>query len=169
MRLIWYSVAMSLDGFIAGPNGEYDWIPEEPTIDWGAFTSRFDTLLMGRRTYEVALAGPEMPGMRSVVVSRTLKAADHPKVIIVSDNVTEAVEELRRAPGKDIWLFGGGELFRNLLQAGLVDRVEVGMAPVLLGRGIPLLPDPGQITKLKLMKSEPYPNGIVMLTYEILR
>src|SRR4051794_31569582 len=142
MRLVWYSVAMSLDGFIATPDGGYSWIPDEPTIDWETFLSRFDTLLMGRRTYEGSLTGPQIPNMRKVVVSRTLQAADHPSVTIISDKVAEAVEELRRTEGKHIWLFGGGELFRNLLQVGLVDRVEVAVAPVLLGCGIPLLPDP---------------------------
>ena len=76
MRRIRYSVAMSLDGFIAGPQGEYDWIPNEPEIDWGAFMARFDTVLMGRRSYEAALAGPGgslFSSMRTYVFSRTLR------------------------------------------------------------------------------------------------
>src|SRR5207245_2816129 len=99
-----------------------------------AIFSRFDTLLMGRRTFEYSLSqgsGGSMPGMRVVVVSRTLRQQDHPGVTIVGENVNEAVTRLRSEPGKDIWLFGGGSLFRSLLDARLVDRVEVAVIPVL--------------------------------------
>jgi dihydrofolate reductase len=118
MRRIRYSVAMSLDGFIAGPNGEIDWIVEDAEIDFSEMLAGFDTLLMGRKTYDTAIAmGPGgMPPMKAVVVSRTLRAEDHPDVTIISDNVHEAVTRLRSEPGKDIWLFGGGELFRSLLE-----------------------------------------------------
>ena len=99
MRQVSYCVAMSLDGFIGGPNGEYDWIPVEPEIDWAAFMNRFDTVLMGRRSYEAALAGPGvMPGMQTFVFSRTLRAEDHPGVMIVNDDqVAETLESLRRS------------------------------------------------------------------------
>lgn len=108
MRRIWYSVAMSLDGYIAGPNGEYDWIIMDPEIDFAAMMSRFDTLLMGRGTYEVAQAMGQggMPGMKTVVVSTTMRPADHPEIEIISAKVEQAVTELRAAEGKDIWLFG---------------------------------------------------------------
>ena len=118
MRRIRYSVAMSLDGYLAGPNGEADWIEADPEIDFTAMMARFDTLLMGRRTYEAAQAmggGPPTPGVSTVVVSRTMRQADHPGLTIISDDLAGAVSRLRAAPGKDIWLFGGGELFRSLL------------------------------------------------------
>src|SRR6266404_1734087 len=78
MRKLRYSVAMSLDGFIAGPNGEYDWIAVDPSKDFATFFKQFDTLLMGRRTFEVARQGPgaTLPGMKTVVCSRTLQAVD---------------------------------------------------------------------------------------------
>ena len=170
MGQIWYCVAMSLDGFIGGPHGEYDWIPSEPEIDWGAFMSRFDTVLMGRRSYEAALAGPSagtMPGMRTYVFSRTLKPEDHPNVPIVSDTISETLESVRQAPGKEIWLFGGGDLFRSLLQLGQVDKIEVGLVPALLGRGIPFLPGLDQIAPLRLTETRRYPSGIMMLTYDV--
>jgi dihydrofolate reductase len=122
---------MSLDGYIADANGGFDWIVMDPDIDFAAMMARYDTLLMGRRTYEVTQAvgggggGDRMPGVTTVVVSRTLKQRDHPDVRIVSENWEDAVRELREKPGKDIWLFGGGELFRSLLGDGLVDGVDV--------------------------------------------
>jgi dihydrofolate reductase len=132
MREIVYSVAMSLDGYVAGPNGEADWIVMDPEIDFGALFARFDTVLMGRRTFEAIQAqggGPAMPGVQSVVVSRTLSPEDHPGVTVIGGDLGPALSRLRAAPGKDIWLFGGRSLFRSLLDLGLVDRVEVGSFP----------------------------------------
>lgn len=173
MRRIRYSVAMSLDGFIAGPQGEYDWIPNESEIDWGAFMARFDTVLMGRRSYEAALAAPSgslLPAMPTYVFSRTLRPEDHRGVTIVGTDLEPTMENLRRGRGgKDIWLFGGGELFRSLLERGYVDVVEVGLVPVLLGRGVPFLPGLGTRVELRLTDMRRYPTGIMLLTYEIAR
>ena len=92
---------------------------------------RFDTVLMGRRSYEASMAnpgGPAMPGVGTYVFSRTLRPEDHPSVTIVNENLPATLATLRQTPGKEIWLFGGGELFRSLLQLGEVDRIEVGLA-----------------------------------------
>jgi dihydrofolate reductase len=169
MKRIRYSVAMSLDGYIAGPNGEADWIIMDPEIDFGALMNSFDTILMGRRTFEVAQAygGGTMPGMKAFVVSSTLRQEDHPNVTILSRDLKEAISKLRSGPGKDIWLFGGGTLFRSLLDAGLVDTVEVAVIPVLLGGGMPLLPPPANRAKLKLVGSKTYKTGILSLEYEV--
>ena len=170
MRHIRYSVAMSLDGFIAGPQGEYDWIPNEPEFDWQQFMARFDTVLMGRRSYQAALAAPGggvYPGMTTYVFSRTLSQKDHPRVTIVSSDVEQALANIRRAPGKEIWLFGGGELFRSLLELGQVDIVEVGLVPVLLGGGIPFLPVPARRTTLRLTDTRRHSTGILLLNYEV--
>jgi dihydrofolate reductase len=172
MRRIRYSVAMSLDGFIAGPQGEYDWIPHESEIDWGAFMARFDTVLMGRRSYEAALAAPSggvLPGMPTYVFSRALRPEDHPGVTIVGGDLEPMMENIRGRGGKDIWLFGGGELFRSLLERGYVDVVEVGLVPVLLGRGIPFLPGLDTRVELRLTDTKRYPTGIMLLTYETVR
>ena len=120
-RRLRYHVAVSLDGFIAGPNGEYDWIVMDPSIDFAALFKQFDTAVMGRKTYEVLTAQGghgAMPGLDVVVFSRTLPAAAHRGVRIFNDDPRKIVAALKAKPGRDIWLFGGGVLFRSLLDAG---------------------------------------------------
>jgi dihydrofolate reductase len=163
-----YQVAASLDGFIAGPKGDYDWIVMDPAIDFDALYKEFDTVVMGRKTYTMMTAhggNGAMPGVEVVVFSRTLKPMQADGIRITRDDAAKVVRALKKKPGRDIWLFGGGELFRSLLDAGLVDTVEVAVMPVMLGSGIPLLP-PGANTKLvladqKILKR----SGIVVLSY----
>jgi dihydrofolate reductase len=171
MRKVVYGGAMSLDGFIAGPNGEYDWIVTDPDIDFAALMNRFDTFLIGRKTFEVMRrmgnAAPPAPGIQNIVCSRTLRPEDCPQALL-SDDAERVVADLRAKPGKDIALFGGGELFRSLLAAGLVDEVDVSVIPVLLGGGIPLLPAPADRARLKLKKHRVYEkSGTVGLEYDI--
>jgi dihydrofolate reductase len=170
VRRLRYSVAASLDGFIAGPKGEYDWIVMDPAIDFEAYFKEFDTLVMGRRTFEVTQAqggGGTMPGIKVIVLSRTLRQSDYPDVTVVSSAAEDFVAELKTRPGKDIWLFGGGALFRSLLDAGLVDTIEVGVMPALLSEGVPLLPPGKRVTGLRLSESKTLPSGIVMLSYSL--
>ncbi|HWW22820.1 MAG TPA: dihydrofolate reductase family protein [Edaphobacter sp.] len=170
MRKIRYGVAMSLDGYIAGPNGEADWIAIDPDVNFAEMWAQFDTLLMGRRTYEAAivrLGKVSFQGMKTFVVSRTLKQADHPEVIILSELNQGWMETLRAQNGKDIWLMGGGELFHSLLQMDAVDTVEVHIIPVLLGGGVPLLPPSAQQTKLTLSSHKIYRSGLISLIYNI--
>ena len=170
MRRLRYSVATSLDGYIAGPDGEYDWIIMDTSIDFTALFKEFDTVLMGRRTFELVLrqgSGGAMPGMQVIVFSRTLSASEYPAVTVMDCRAEEAVASLKAKPGKDIWLFGGGVLFRSLLDAQLVDTIEVAVMPVLLSQGIPLLPKGQRSTELRLSECKTLPSGIVMLSYRL--
>jgi len=169
MRDLVYSVASSLDGFIAGPRGEFDWIIQDPTIDFGEIFGQFDTAVMGRHSYEAILREGRSPrefGMKILVASTTLDPAQHHDVTIIGSGLAETVTELKCSSGKDIWLFGGGTTFRSLLDAGLVDRVEVSIIPVLLGSGIPLVRE-GRRWPLLFKDSRTFPSGIVSLTYLI--
>jgi dihydrofolate reductase len=171
MRKVVFGVAMSLDGFIAGPNGEYDWIVTDPDMDFPALMNRFDTFVMGRKTFEVTQragnAAPATPGIRNIVCSRTLRAEDCPQATLTHD-AARTVADLRNESGKDIALFGGGELFRSLLAAGLVDEMSVAVVPVLLGGGIPLLPAPADRARLALKNHRVYEKtGTVLLEYKV--
>ncbi|HEX6135596.1 MAG TPA: dihydrofolate reductase family protein [Longimicrobiales bacterium] len=170
MRRVRYQVACSLDGYIAGPNGEIDWITGAEDVDFGGLFAQFDTLLMGRRTYEQVAGGTGGFGkMRIVVVSRTLRAEDHRGVEVVSRDVAARVAELKEGEGRDIWLFGGGGLFRTLLAAGQVDTIEPAIVPVVLGGGVPMYPSPFARARLRLTGHRvSEKGGLVLLEYTVL-
>jgi dihydrofolate reductase len=169
MRRVRYSVVMSLDGYIAGPKGEADWITIDPEVNFTAIFSQFDTILVGRRTFDamVTAGRASMPGMKVIVFSRTLRQQDYPEVAIVMDGQRETLAALKAVPGKDIWLFGGGSLFRSLAEDGLVDTIEVGIVPILLGGGVPLLPSLLKRIKLSLTAHTVHRAGRVYLEYAI--
>jgi dihydrofolate reductase len=172
MRRVRYGGAISLDGYIAGPNGETDWIIMDPEIDFAAMFAQYDTLLIGRKTFlAMGDQGQQpMPGITSYVFSTTLRQEDHPHVTVVADAAGEAVRRLREQPGKDIALFGGAALFRTLLDAGQVDTVEVSLIPVLLGAGIPLMPPPYAPVALRLTSQKVLATtGTLSLAYDIVR
>lgn len=172
MRRLRYNCAASLDGFIADPDGGYGWIVEDASIDFEALFAEFDTFVMGRKTWEVMAAQGDANPLRDkrvIVASRTLEATAHPGVTIVRDDIAGQVAALKAEPGgRDIWLFGGSELAGQLLAAGLVDRIEVALMPVLLTRGIPLLP-PGAPQRLARVSARDLASGIQMLVFDVVR
>lgn len=170
MRRVFYRVATSLDGYIAGPRGEVDWIVHDPAVDFAKVYEAVDTVLMGRRTYQLTRqpgAPPWPQGWQVYVFSRTLPPDEDPSVTVVRVDAGPRVAALRAAPGRDIWLFGGGSLFRSLLGAKQVDVVEVLVVPVLLGGGIPLLETGAQLTRLALEQVERYASGLLSLRYRV--
>src|SRR5215211_4218680 len=141
----------------------------DPDSDFRALFEQFDTFLLGLRTFE-AIGGARggQSGVQTIVFSRTLRQQDYPNVTIVSENPEDVLADLRSKPGKDIWLFGGGSLFRSLLEARLVDAVEVAVVPVLLGGGVPLLPAPAPRATLRLVGHKVYQaTGTVSLEYAV--
>jgi len=168
MRRLRYQVACSVDGFIAGPDDDFGWITPEPAFDFEALYAQFDTLLMGRRTYEIVKGtGQHFQGKEVVVASRTLRPEDHPEVEVVGEGLEARIRELRQESGGDIWLYGGGELFSRILAWDLIDTVEPALIPILLGGGVPFLPSPAVRRRLTLVGHRVYPSGMVLLEYEV--
>jgi dihydrofolate reductase len=172
MRQLRYSVAASLDGCIAGPNGEFDWIPIDPEIDFAAMYAGFSGLVMGRHSYEVYVAtgGGVGPALPVYVCSRSLPEGERDGVTFVADGVAHVNALKQSGDGKPLWLWGGGHLFRDLAVAGLVDGVDVAVIPILLGGGLPLMQTPGPRLPLRLRGQRLYAaSGILFLQYDVER
>lgn len=165
-------IAFSLDGYIAGPKGEIDWLPSGGGEDYGykEFMAGIDTILMGRKSYELILTFGrwEYPGIKTFVFTRNPVGMERDdNVIFISSDPANVVGELRSAPGKDIWLLGGGELARSFFDAGLVDEIIIAIIPEILGDGIPLIPRGTKRTALRLTDIKRYDSGVVMMWYKV--
>lgn len=177
MRQVKYAVANSLDNFIARQDGSADWIMMDDEImqEFPRLFASFDTVLMGRKTYDVALRqSPEagqgesgFMGMTAYVFSRTLAAKPAAGLEIVSENAGEVVRNLKNAEGKDIWLMGGGALAASLFKENLIDEISLTIHPVLLGSGIPLLPGVDRQVDLERLDCKVYKNGLVNVVYRV--
>ena len=164
---------MSLDGYIARPDGAIDFLVEAQGLDFAKFMARFDVCVMGRKTYEasVALGGEAMfkqGGAEYFIFSRTLPPGKRDYVTFVDEPIASFIEWLRAEPGKHIWHMGGGELVRAFLELDLIDEVGIGVVPKLIGAGLPLFPGGFPERHFKLIEANQY--GPVMgLTYERVR
>ena len=170
MRKLVLSVAVSLDGLIEGPNGEYDWCIIDPDFNWKEFFNRFDTVFVGRKTYEMSLAmggsPPGFPKFKEYVFSTTLdKVRDGS--ILIKENIKAEVENIKNEKGKDIWLFGGASLTTSLMNFGLVDELLLAVHPIILGSGKPLFKNISERINLRLTDSKSYSSGLLSLTYSV--
>ena len=170
MRQLRYSVASSLDGYIAGPNGEFDWIVIDPEIDFAAMYAGYSGLVMGRRSYDVfaSTGRGEGPTLPTYVYSRTLPEGERNGVTFARDAVSHVRALKASSDGKPLWLWGGGNLARELAAAGLVDGVDVAIIPVVLGGGLPLVATPGPRLGLRLRSHKVYAaTGTLALEYDV--
>lgn len=170
MRKLILNVAVSLDGLIEGPNGEYDWCFTDQDYGMKAFFNRIDAVFMGRKSYDLMLSlengMSDFPKMEQYVFSNTLQEPASGWTL-VQGNVAEQVHEIKNRPGKDIWLFGGAALTANLLSAGLVDELSLAVHPIVLGQGKPLFSSIPERLGLHLLEAKTYSSGMVILTYTL--
>jgi dihydrofolate reductase len=170
LRKIVLSLAVSLDGFIEGPNGEYDWCFTDQDYGLSEFFKRIDSIFIGRKTYELIQTMGEgnngFPKLKEYVFSTTLKKVKKGSVLI-KKNIKKEVEKIKKEKGKDIWLFGGAGLTTTLLNLGLVDEISLAVHPVILGGGKPLFSDIKNRTDLQLTDTKTYSSGLVTLTYKL--
>ena len=170
MRKLILGVAVSLDGFIEGPKGEYDWCFTDPDYSLKDFFNRIDTIFVGRKTYEMSSemegGGAGFPKFKEYVFSTTLDKIK-PGATLIKSNIKKEVQKIKNQRGKDIWLFGGAGLTTSLMNLGLVDELSLAVYPILLGGGKPLFNNLEGSIKLALVDTRKYSTGLISLTYNI--
>lgn len=167
MKRLILNLAVSLDGFIEGPNGEFDWCLTDQDYGMKEFLGRIDTIFFGRKSYDVLLnmERKPFPKMSKYVFSRSLTSI--PDAVVIRDSIAQNVRTIKKQPGKDIWLFGGASLTSQLINQGLVDELQLAVHPLLLGQGTPLVADIAQRIPLKLVDIKTYTSGLVQLFYHV--
>ncbi|MEN2768227.1 dihydrofolate reductase family protein [Ornithinibacillus xuwenensis] len=180
VRRVILDLAVTLDGFIEGPNGEVDWCIMDPDMDFTKFLNQIDTILYGRKSYDIwgqyipksedSDAEKEMwslvHGKEKYVFSRTQKDAND-QTIFINDNIVEEVKKLKEKLGKDIWLYGGSSLITTFIKLGLVDEFRLSVHPVVLGEGKPLFIDIQERLNLSLIDTKRFSSGVVQLIYRL--
>lgn len=173
-RKVIVHIGTSADGYIARPDGDLEWLTSRPApkgfYGMNAFMKSVDTKVLGRKTYEesLKLGATFTSTSRSIVFSRQPPPVDAPSgVEFVSEAVGSYVSRLREQPGKDIWLMGGGEVIASFLDAQAIDEFVIGMAPVFIGEGIPLIAPRHRHVLLELLASERFDDGLVQLRYRV--
>lgn len=171
MRKVTFGGGNSLDNFIARKDHATDWLSwsDEVASVTAEFWKTIDTVVMGRKTYEVALRSgmPSYPGVKNYVFSRTMKDGADENVEIISEDAAEFVGKLKSRPGRGICVMGGGELAHSLFEADLIDEIGLNIHPVLLGRGIPLFHETSRQIELELLDCKVFKNGCVLVTYRV--
>lgn len=171
MRNIILYTALSLDNYIALPNGGIDWLFNDQDYGYTQFYTQIDTLLMGNNTYKTVLGFGNFPhnDRRCIVFSQLPKphTDTEPSVTFINQNIVDFVQQLKAQQGKDIWLVGGAQINTLLLNAGLIDKMVLSIHPVLLGNGIPLFYKPYTTTNWTLTNCQTFGSGLVQLTYAL--
>ena len=170
MRKVILGLAVSLDGMIEGPNGEYDWCFTDQDYGMQEFLKNIDAVLYGRKSYELMMkweGGNPFGNIRSYVFSNTWRKGGAGFDLIQGD-AAEAVRKMKSSEGKNIWLFGGASLTSYLLAADLVDELWLSVHPIVLGEGMPLFSGLRERIKLELLEDKPYETGLVSLRYRVL-
>lgn len=173
MRKVKFSIANSLDNYIARKDGAIDWIlgGDEAASAMTEFWKNIDTVVIGRKTYEPVLKSgspfPTFPGVKNYVLSSTLKESSHKNVEIIGEDVVEFIRKLKAEQGKDIFVMGGGLLVKPLFEANLIGEIGVTIHPMLLGSGIPLFHEIGHPVDLELIESKSFKNGCVSISYRV--
>ncbi|MBO9728346.1 MAG: dihydrofolate reductase [Chitinophaga sp.] len=181
MKKIILNLAVTLDGFIEGPNGEVDWCIMDDDMDFGRFIDSIDTILYGRVSYDAW--GNFQPGMdispaekemwegihakKKFVFSRQHR--EHANATFIHDNIAQQVAHIKQQAGKDIWLYGGASLIKTFIKEGLIDVYKVSVHPVVLGAGKPLFEDIKTRIGLQLLETKVFKSGVVELTYAPVR
>lgn len=181
MKKIILDLAVTLDGFIEGPNGEIDWCILDDDMDFDGFLSTIDTIFYGRVSYDMwgnyrpdENAGPEENNLWKAVhaknkyVFSSQKREDKNAVFIDSD-IAETVAEIKKQDGKDIWLYGGASLIKTFIDLNLIDIYRISVHPIALGKGKPLFEDLKDRLNLQLIKANVFKSGVVQLIYEPLK
>lgn len=167
MRKVILQLAVSLDGFIEGPHGEYDWCFTDQDYGMTDFLKQIDAIFMGRKSYEMmqAYEGPNpWAGVKTYVFSNSLKNVSADAQLVKGD-FRQEVRSLKEQPGKDIWLFGGAALTTSFINEGLVDELLLAVHPIILGNGKPLFQHINGRKPLKLTGQKAYATGLIFLHY----
>ena len=170
MRNVILGLGISLDGYIARPDGSVDFLFMPKDYSMGPFFKTIDAAVMGRKTYEVGLrmsGGKKLDtyGLATYVFTRSLPPGERDGIVFTSDSPKKIVESLRKRKGKHIWLMGGGELARDFFKEDLVDELYLGIVPVLIGEGLPLFPPGFPQREFKLLENKTYSRGLISLKY----
>ena len=173
-RKVIVHIGISADGYIARSDGDLEWLTSRPApkgfYGMKAFMRSIDTMVLGRKTYEVSLRmGAKFDSQsRTIVFSRHPPPADAPSgVEFVNDAIGPFLSRLRERPGKDIWLMGGGEIIASFLDAQAIDEFVISVVPIFIGDGIPLIARRHRQVPLDLHSSDRFEDGVVQLHYRV--
>jgi dihydrofolate reductase len=167
-RKVLLGLGISLDGYIARPDGSVDFLFMPKDYSMGPFFKTIDTAVLGRKTYDdgLKMGGTFTGKTKYYVFSRTLPPGMRNGAMVTNDSPAAVIAEIRKSPGKHVWLMGGGELIREFLKEDLVDELYIGVVPVLIGEGIPLFPSGFPQREFNLVENKSYSGGMIALKYE---